>query len=154
MPGWLKAGLIGAAALVLLNLIGLIPFLGCVTLPLTIVVYAVVGGMAASYMPPVRTAGQGAGQGALAALVAALIGGFVGLIIAVIQASLGDTAQILSQLPPEALQAVKDAGIPPDLLAGLGGASICGSVCCGIGMLIAAILGAVGGGIFAAAKPD
>jgi hypothetical protein len=154
MPGWLKAGLIGAAVLVLLNLIGLIPLLGCITLPLTVLTYGVIGGLAASYLPPVRAAGQGAGQGALAALVAALVGGIVGLIIAVIQASLGDTAQILSQLPPEALQAIENSGIPPRFLAGIGGASICGSVCCGVGMLIAAALGAIGGAIFAAAKPD
>jgi len=154
MSGWLKAGLIGAAVLVLLNLIGLIPLLGCITLPLTILAYAVIGGLAASYMPPVRTAGQGAGQGALAALIAALIGGIFGMIIAVIQASLRGTAQILSQLPPEVLQAIQDSGIPPRFLAGVGGASICGSVCCGVGLLIAAALGAIGGAIFAAAKPD
>ena len=112
MPGWLKAGLIGAAVLVLLNLIGLIPLLGCITLPLTVLTYGVIGGLAASYLPPVRAAGQGAGQGALAALVAALVGGIVGLIIAVIQASLGDTAQILS-----GIRGGKTIGSPITLMA-------------------------------------
>jgi len=154
MPGWLKAGLIGAAMLVLLNLIGLIPLLVCITLPLTILAYAVIGGLAASYLPPVRTAGQGAGHGALAALIASLIGGVVGLIIGVIQASLVDTAQILSQLPPEFQQVIRDSGISPSFLAGAGGATIRGSICCGVGMLIAASLGAIGGAILAAAKPD
>jgi len=154
MPGWLKAGLIGAAVLVLLNLIGLIPLMGCIVLPLTFVAYAVIGGLAASYIPPVRTAGQGAGQGALAALVAGLVGGLVGLIIALIRTALFNPAAALSQVPPEALEMMRDAGIPPDLLVGVGGASICGSVCCVTGMVLAAALGAVGGAIYAAAKAD
>lgn len=154
MPGWLKAGLIGAAVMFVLQLISLIPLAGCVTMPLGLVTYAVVGGLAASYLPPTRNAGQGAGQGALAGLVAALVGGVIGIIIGVIQAALGDVPAALSQMPSEALDALRDAGLPPGFFLGIGGATICGSVCCGIGMLIAAGLGAVGGGIYAAAKPD
>ncbi|MBN1146130.1 MAG: hypothetical protein JXA78_02660 [Anaerolineales bacterium] len=152
MPGWLKAGLIGAAVLVLLNLIGLIPLLGCIVLPLQLLAYAAIGALAASYIPPLRAAGQGASQGALAALVAGLASGVVGLIISIARAALVDPAAALSQVPPEALRALQDAGISPELLAGVGGASLCGSVCCLGGMLLAAGLGAIGGAIYASAK--
>lgn len=150
MPGWLKAGLIGAAVLFVLQLISLIPLVACVTIPLGWVTYAVVGGLAASYLPPVRNAGQGAGQGALAGLVAALAGGMIGIIVAIIQAALGGTPSALSQMPSAALDALGDAGLPPKLLLGIGGATMC---CC-VGMFIAAVLGAIGGGIYGAAKPD
>lgn len=70
MSAWLKAGLVGIAILIVLNLIGLIPFLGCITAPLSLTAYIVVGVLAASYMPPKRETGTAAGQGALAAVVA------------------------------------------------------------------------------------
>jgi hypothetical protein len=153
MSGWLKAGLIGGGILIVLQLIGLIPFLGCLTLPLTILTYIVVGVLAASYLPPVRQAGQGAGQGVLASLVAQFIGGIVGLIIAIIQAASGATANILSQIPPEALRQLRSAGVPANMLIGTLGASICGSVCCVIGIVTAAVLGAIGGAVYTAVKP-
>ena len=154
MSGWLKAGLIGGGVLIVLQLIGLVPFLGCVTLPLTILVYIAAGAWAASSLPPVRQAGKGAGQGALAALVAQVIGGIVGLIIAIVQAASGATARALAQIPPEALQQLQDAGIPSDMLFGTVGASIIGSLCCLTGIVVAAILGAIGGAIYAAIKPS
>jgi len=154
MSGWLKAGLIGGGVLIVLQLIGLIPFLGCVTLPLILVVYIVIGALAASYLPPIRQVGQGAGQGVLAALIAQLMGGIIGLIIAIIQAASGATANFLSQVPPGTLQQLRDAGIPPHMLVGTVGASICGSVCCVAGIVIAAMLGAIGGAIYAAMKPN
>lgn len=157
MPGWLKAGLIGGAVLFVLDLIGLIPLLACVTLPLTLIIYPLVGGLAASYLPTPRISGQGASQGALAAVVAALIGETVRMIFGIITAAMGGTTQALSQIPPETLEQLGELGIPPDLLVGassIGGAAICGSICCGIGVVVAAALGAIGGLIFAAAKPE
>ena len=43
MTGWLKAGLIGVLVLIVLDLIGLIPILGCITIPLALITYIVVG---------------------------------------------------------------------------------------------------------------
>ena len=77
MSPWLKAGLIGGAVLIVLNLLGLIPCVGLITCILGVLAYAGIGALAAYWMPPVRVAGQAAGQGALAALVAGLIGGVV-----------------------------------------------------------------------------
>ena len=58
----------------------------------------------------------------------------------------------MSQLPPELRYQIRDLGVPPDVLFGIGGASICNSICCFGGMFIAAMLGAIGGAIYAAMR--
>jgi len=154
MSAWLKAGLIGAAILIVLNLIGLVPLLGCVTLPLTFLAYIVIGVLAAAFMPPVRTAGGGAGQGAVAALLAGFLSGIINLLVAAARAAMVDTAEIISQIPPEILAQLKDAGLPTEFFVGMGGAMIFGSICCVFGTMIAIMLGAIGGAIYAAVKPE
>lgn len=160
MTTWLKAGLIGVGILVVLNLIGLVQVLGCITAPLTLVTYVVVGVLAASYMPPKREAGTAAGQGALAAVVAGLGGGMVSLVISLVRAGTGGMfqgAQVLSSLPPDIQSQIRDLGVSPEILTGAGGigaAAVCGSVCCVGGIIFAAILGAIGAAIYAAAKPE
>ncbi|MBU0513074.1 MAG: hypothetical protein KKD28_01680 [Chloroflexi bacterium] len=157
MSSWLKAGLIGVAILIVLNLIGLIPFLACITAPLSWITYVVVGVLAASYMAPRREAGKAAGQGALAALLAGFGGGIVSTIIGVIRGAIGGAAQlpqIMQQIPPDLRGQIRDLGIPAEFLAGAGGAAICGSMCCLVGVFVAAALGAIGGAIYAAVKPE
>jgi len=153
MQGWLRAGLIGALILIVLDLLGLIPFAICFTWPLALLTYALVGVLAASYMPPVREASAAAGQGALAALVASLGGGIVWLIINVIQASTGSMVRAFNQMPPQLQQQLHDSGISPGIAFGVGGVSIFSTVCCSIGVLVAVALGALGGAIYAASKP-
>jgi len=157
MPGWLKAGLIGGVVLIVLNLLGLISFtlLGCILLPLTWLTYVFVGVLAASYTPPPRTAGSGAGQGALAAFLAALLGGIVGLVVSLTQVSAGGFASAFRQIPPEVIQQLRDAGLPPELVLGAGGvagAAVVGSLCCLVGLVFAAVLGAGGGALYAGTK--
>jgi hypothetical protein len=154
MAPWLKAGLIGGVVLAVLNLLGLIPCVGVLTCILGLVAYAGIGALAAYWIPPVRMAGQGAGQGALAAVVAGLVGGIVNTIIATIQMAVTDTASILSQIPGDALQQMQQAGVDPALFVGPTAGVLFGSVCCFGGVILAAILGAIGGAIFAAVKPD
>ena len=160
MTTWLKAGLIGVGILVVLNLIGLVPVLVCITAPLTFVAYIAVGVLAAYFMPSGREVGTAAGQGALAAVVAGFGGGVVGLVIGMIRAGTGGLiqgAEILSSLPPEVQHQFRDLGVGPDVLAGAGGvglSAVCGSVCCIGGIIFAAILGAIGAAIYAAVKPD
>jgi len=160
MSAWLRAAFVGIAILIVLNLIGLIQFLGCITAPLTLAAYVGVGVLAASYMPPKREAGTAAGQGALAAAVAGLGGGIVSLVIGLIRAGTGSAfrgSQLLSQLPPEVRHSFRDLGISPELVTGfggIGGAAVCGSVCCLGGIVFSAILGAVGAAIYASVKPD
>lgn len=162
MKGWLKAGLIGMGILVALSLLGLIPIVGFCVIPLRWITYIVVGVLAASSMVPPREAGPAAKDGAMAAAVAAAGGGFVGLIIGLFQGSVSGAFQleeVMRQLPPEALQGLRDLGVTPEMITGagggaaaMGGAAVCGSVCCVGGILFAAILGAMGGAIYASVK--
>jgi hypothetical protein len=154
MSPWLKAGLIGAAVVVVLNLLGIIPCVGLITCFLVLLAYVGIGVLAAYWLPPIRTAGAGAGQGALAALVAALIGGIVQTIVATIQMAVTDTAAILSQIPAETMQQLEEAGVDPALFTGPTAGVLAGSVCCIGGLILAAILGAIGGAVFAAIKSD
>ncbi len=157
MSSWLKAGLIGGVVLVVLDLLGLIPCVGLVTCILGLVAYIGIGALAAYWLPPMRMAGPAAGQGALAAGLAALISGITNTILILIQSMIAGSARILSQIPPETLQQLQDAGMDPQMLerfAGPGGALLGGSICCIGGLILAVILGAIGGAIFAAIKPD
>jgi hypothetical protein len=157
MSAWLKAGLIGAGVLVLLNLIGLIPLMACVTLPLYFLTYALIGVLTAAFMPAPRTAGDAAGQGALAALLAGIVDGITGMIISAVQLMIFGNADVISQLPPEALEQLRAAGVAPDILSsigGTGGVLVFGSLSCLCCTSVAVVLGAVGGAIYASVKPD
>jgi hypothetical protein len=161
MRSWLKAGLIGGAILFVLNLLGFIPCVGLITCFLGLFIYVGIGALAAHYMPPIRETGAAAGEGALAAVVAALIGGIVNAVVTVAQAALVGPGQVMTQLPPETLRQLEQAGMDPQMFeqiaemsAGVGGAALCGSACCLIGLLIAAALGAAGGAIYAAMQSD
>jgi hypothetical protein len=154
MSPWIKAGLVGAVVLIVLDLIGLIPCVGCFTWILVLVAYVGIGALAAYWMPPLREAGAAAGQGALAAALAALVGGIVYAILTTIQMAVTDTGVILSQLPAESIQQLEEAGLDPAMFVGPGGGALCGSACCLIGIILAAALGAIGGAIFAAVKAD
>lgn len=157
MQTWLKAGAIGAVILVVLALVSLIPAVGVICCLAWPVVYAGVGALAASYLPPMRNAGRGAGQGALAAMLASFAGGVVLAIISVVESAAVTAAQVQSFLPPQLLQQYEAAGGNPAVLqqlAGPGGAAIGGSLCCGLGLVVAAIVGAIGGAVYAAVKPE
>jgi hypothetical protein len=157
MSSWLKAGLVGGVVLVVLDLLGLIPCVGLVACLLNPLAYIGVGVLAAYWMSPVRTAGDAAGQGALAGVVAALIGGVVNTVILFAEVAIMGSGQILSQIPPETLRQLEQAGMDPgmiDSFAGPLGATLGGSICCLAGLILAAILGAIGGAVFAAIRPD
>ena len=154
MSPWMKAGLIGGAVVSVLNLLGLIPCVGLIACGLSLLVYAGVGALAAYWLPPVRNAGAAAGQGALAAVVASLIGGVVNTILITIQVAVTDSAAIMSQIPSESLEQLRQAGIDPAGLMSPAFGAVTGSVCCLGGLVFAAILGAIGAAILAAVKPD
>jgi hypothetical protein len=154
MSPWVKAGLIGGAAVAALNLLSLIPCAGIVFCGLGLLAYAGVGALAAYWMPPVRVAGPAAGQGALAAGLASVIGGIVNWIVVTVQFAMTDTSSVISAMPQESLQQLRDAGIDPSTLVGPAGGAVFGGICCGAGLLIAIVLGAIGAAIFAAVKAD
>jgi hypothetical protein len=154
MSSWLKAGLIGAAVLVALNVLGLIPCVGLFTCIFGLLVYGGIGVLAAYWLPPVREAGAAAGQGAAAAVVAALIGGLVNMVLTSVQMALVDTSAILSQVPAESLRQLEMAGIDPAIFTGPTAGMFYGGGCCLGGLILAAILGAIGGAVYAGIKPD
>jgi hypothetical protein len=156
MSSWVKAGLVGGAVVAVLNLLSLIPIpcAGVVFCGLGLLAYAAVGALAAYWMPPVRMASPAAGQGALAAGLASVIGGIVNWIVVTIQFAMTDAATVISAMPQESLQQLRDAGIDPAAMAGPAAGAVFGGLCCGAGLLIAVILGAIGAAIFAAAKAD
>jgi hypothetical protein len=152
----LKAGLIGAVIVLVLNLVGIIPVVGCIGLPLELVAYGAIGALAALWMTPRREPGRAAGQGALAGLIAGAVSGISRAILTPLAMRLtGGTSAILSQVPPESLQALQQAGIDPNVIFGGGTMAGLMLVCClPFGLLLGAGLGALGGLIFAAAKPE
>jgi hypothetical protein len=154
MSPWLKAGLIGGAVLVVLDILGLIPCVGLIACALMLLAYIGIGVLAAYWMPPIREPGPAATQGAGAATLAALIGGIVNSVITTIQWVTVDQADILAQLPAEQLQQLQDMGFDPSIFAGPGMALAVASFCCLGGLILAAILGAVGGAVFAGIKAD
>lgn len=148
----LKAGLVGGAVAVLVAVLGaVVPCFGC----LSWVVYVGAGALAAYWLTPPRSAGDGAGAGAIAGVIAGLVGGIVSTIMAAVMFAIrGGTAAALGQIPPDVMQGLYEAGIDPSMFASIGGVVGISAVCCVIGFIIAAVLGAIGGAIFAAVKSE
>ena len=164
MKGWLKAGLIGGAALSVLHLLNLIPLMGtfalvccCIIMLAYVLICGGAGALAAHWLPAPRDAGTAAGQGALAGGLAGLIGGAVNAVVMLIQSAMTDSAEVISQLPPEMLDAMREAGITTDVLessTGVLGGLLGGGCCCLAGVIVALALGAIGGAIWAAVRPN
>jgi hypothetical protein len=156
----LKAGAVGAGAVIVLNLMGLIPCVGCFTCILGLLAYVGAGALAAYWLPPVRTAGESASAGAIAGVVAGIVGGIVNMMIAAFQFTIsggsGAMMRQMGQLPPEVMRELQQTGIDPRIFAGTSIAGVIGisAMCCVLGFILAALLGAIGGVIFAAAKPE
>jgi hypothetical protein len=157
MSNWLKAGLIGAAVVFVLNLLAFIPCVGCFTVIPALVTFGCVGALAAYWMPPVRMAGPAAGYGALAGLITGVVDALMGIFVAVVSGLFWGSVSGLSQLPPEAILELHRAGIDPVLLqigSSVAVATTCSTMCGAIFLLIAVGLGALGGLIFASVKPE
>ncbi len=154
MPNWLKAGLIGAAVVVVLNLLAFFPCVACLTLIPTLVTFGCVGALAAYWMPPLRMAGPAAGYGALAGLITGLVDAVMGVVVIVASTVFWGSVSAVSQLPPEALRELQRAGVDPSLFAAPLASAFFATICSGIFVVIAVGLGALGGVIFAAVKPE
>lgn len=137
MNSVLKAGGLGAAVGLLLALLGIIPFLNCLLLPLLCVAWFALPigtGMAYGYFTPGKeTTGQSALGGALA-------GGFAGLVYALINglvtSATGGMATAFEQL-----EGLEGLPIESTTTAGIGGllVGVCFSVFGGL------LFGAIGG---------
>ena len=152
MSNWLRAGLVGAVAVAVLQLLAVIPCVGCLTWFLLYLAYGCIGALAAYWMPPLRQPGRAAQQGALAGAIAGAIGGTVLVILAV------GVATIL--LPLEFFgYFMEGASIGPsaqfwETLAGLTRSIAFATSCYAVGVGMAAGLGALGALLFAVIKPD
>ena len=153
-----KAGLIGAAVLVVLALLNLIPvvFLRLVCCVLILLAYVGIGVLAGSYLTPPRNAGGGAGAGAIAGLIGGAAFGIASTIISAVQAAIGVAGAVID---PDLMRQFTELGVDIDpeiltLFAGAGGVVIGGSLCCLGSLAIGAVLGAIGGAVFGAAKSD
>ena len=163
MSSWLKAGVIGAVIVVVLKVLQVVPCVNCCAIPAEWVAYGCIGALAAYWISPMRTMGTGAWQGALAALIAAAIGGVIGIGVSVV----GNTVlapmlapmqeSMLRQMPPEFFSQLVPMGITPELITRTGQSTTetitGGAMCCTVGLVIAAVLGAIGGLVFAVVKP-
>jgi hypothetical protein len=154
MSPWLKAGLVGGAVLVGIAIVGSVLCGGLLTCILAPVFYIGIGVLAAYWMPPIREPGPAAAQGAGAAALAALIGGIVESIITSIRWAATDPAEILSMLPATQLQQMQESGFDTTLFAAPEIGIATASFCCLGGLILAAILGGVGGAVFAGIKAD
>jgi len=138
-PSVVRAAVIGIVVGIGLTLVGLIPFVGFVTICVAWLVPIGVGALAAYFAlqtGPLQVS-QGAVDGAIAAAIAGLVNGIVGLAIAL----LGLGAQT-------AIGGASPEGTAAGLAIGLG-AGIVGLI---IGLVIAAVLGAVGGAVYVAIR--
>jgi hypothetical protein len=91
-------------------------------------------------------------------LITALVGGIANLIISAARFAVGGgqaaVMRQLEQLPPEVFEQMRDLGIQPGALASPGWAIGSSTVCCGLGLVVAAALGAAGGAIMASVKRE
>ena len=164
MQAGLKAGGLGAAIIIVLTLLGLIPipFLGCLCCLVIFAAMVGAGVMAAKFSPAPRTAGGAAGTGALAGVLSGFSYGLVTGIVGVVRAATGSAANVLnSSLTPDMLQQLQEAGVDPQtftdtfsFLTSPGGAALGGALCCVGALVLGAVLGAVGGAIGAAMFKD
>lgn len=145
--------LIGLGAGAFLALASLIPFVGCLALPCTLLLYAVFGAVAALRLPQPREAGRGAGTGALAGLSVGLGYTVMNTILTpLVMTMMGGPQGLSSALPPQILEMYRQAGIDPAMILSPG-MLIVGTILCGISNLVfAAIIGAIAGLIAAAAS--
>ena len=123
----------------------------CVCLPYFLV-YPAIGVLAVIWTTPPRSAGRGAKQGALTGLVAGVVDSVFTLIWMLVLVLVGVSQQYLERLPVETFDALQEGGMlflftPSGLMV----SALCSSV---VLLVWAVASGALGGAIYAAAKPD
>ncbi len=155
----IKAGLIGAAVLLVLVLLSMIPVpaLNCDCCGAELIAYLGIGVLAGFFLTPPRSAGAGAGAGAIAGVISGLVAAVAETVTMAIQAATTDQSELLSMLDPEMLRQLSELGIDLDVftaLTGTGGVALASMLCCAGSLALGAALGAAGGAILAAAKRD
>jgi len=155
----LKAGLIGAAVILVLTLLNQVPVpvLSCACCGITLLAYAGIGVLAGLFVQPPRTGGAGAGAGAIAGLISGLVAAIVWSIVMAIGVASGGTGNILSQLDPQTLRQLSELGLDPRVFAifsGVGGVALRSGMCCAFSLAWGAGVAALGGLVFCSVKPE
>lgn len=151
----LRGGLIGGAVAIILAFMGLVPCLGCVTMPLIFLAFGVAGWLAAARLPKPRTAGDGAAAGAVAGAISGLMGGAASMGVSVLwYYNAGGTEAVVQSLPTDLLRQLSESGIDPYVLFGPNVFVLSSGICCGIIFLAAVGIGALAGAIVGAARGE
>lgn len=150
---WIKAGLIAAGVDIVLSVLGAIPCIGCLVLPINCIAWLILplgcGYLAAMWSNLKRDQYQEAVvQGALSGVVLGVIGGTVQIIISLISQALnlgaGTFTSLLSEQDNTFMQ---DMAFAP---LGIGSTLLFGSVCCIAGIVLNVVLSILGGIIYVA----
>jgi len=150
---WIKAGLIAAGIDIVLSVLGAIPCINCLVLPVNCIAWLVLplgcGYLAAMWSDLKRDQYQEAAiQGALSGMLLGFIGGIAGAIINLISQAFNlGVSSTMSLFEEQQDQYLSDLAFLP---VGIGGTLICGSVCCLLGIIINVALSALGGIIYIA----
>ncbi|MBC7224966.1 MAG: hypothetical protein H5T59_11965 [Anaerolineae bacterium] len=121
--GAVKAGLVGAAIAVGLQIVGLIPCIGSILSCLGLLALAVAVGVLAVRMAtePIPSSGSAAGAGAIAGAITGAVSSVAGTLLAVLRIAvgfgMGTAANWYRYLPPETLRQMREYGVDPRLLA-------------------------------------
>lgn len=148
----LQAGLFGGGLAVLLDLIGLLPYVGlCLALPLFPVVFFVTGLATVRVVEGEPDVGLAAFGGVGAGLLAGLIGGLAAMFLAPLRLSIAGGPQAVVQLlSPDLVQRLVERGLDPvavmDFAAGVGA----GMLGCTLQLGSAVVLAALGAALYAA----
>ena len=138
-PIAIKAGLIGAAAGLVVALLGRIPFIGCIIAPLGWVV-AVATGVLYVYLAGKVVISEGAVGGAVAGGIAGLVNAFISGVLSLLFGAAQATSSLLG------------GGEVGEAALGAGVSFIAVIMAIIVGAIAGAVLGAIGGGVYAAIK--
>lgn len=146
-PG-IRAGLLGAIASIVFSLLALIPFFGCLIMPISLFLYLGVG-MLAAYLQlrrrPQTSMQRCAQAGFLAGLITGLADGVMGLVTVPVALPLtGGSAAILAQLPPTVSDLVLSLGLTPAEVFSTAGIFVMAAILALLTIVGATLLGTLG----------
>lgn len=153
-PG-IRAGFLGAAASIVFSLLALIPFFGCLIMPVSLFLYLGVGMLAAHLQlrsRPQAFMQRSAQAGFLAGLITGLADGVIGLATVPVALPLtGGSEAILAQLPPSISDLVLSLGLAPADVFSTSGIFVLAALVALLTIVVATILGTLGSILYVAA---
>lgn len=144
----LRGGLAGAVLATAFSILGVIPICGFVALPLRFVAWTTGGFLGGRMAARGGARGGAVAAGTLAGVIAGVLDGLVNIALAPVRFQLaGETMLSLRLLPQGVLNLFADLGLDLATLDTVGGSIFFAALLCGVIWLVAAMLGALGGGV-------